>query len=60
MRQLDPQLEPNSISGSDSIPKKALGMPNVRKSYDMPIKTGKKNADQTNLGKLRTYPHPCS
>jgi hypothetical protein len=29
---------------------KALGMPNVRESYDIPIKTRKgKNADQTDL-----------
>jgi hypothetical protein len=27
-------------------------MPNIRKSYDIPIKTHKKNADQTNLGNL--------
>jgi hypothetical protein len=34
---------------SDRIPsEKAFGMPNVRKSYDIPIKTRKKITDQTN------------
>jgi hypothetical protein len=59
MRQLDPQLEPNRISGSDSIQKSSWNA-ECRKAYDIPIKTRKKNADKTNLGDLRTYHHPFS
>lgn len=30
-------------------------MPNILKSYDIPIKTPKKNADQTNSGSFGSY-----
>jgi hypothetical protein len=36
---------------------KAFGMPDVHKSYDIPIKTRKKNADQANSGRLRANHH---
>jgi hypothetical protein len=40
--------------------KKAIGTPNVYKSYGIPIKTRKEKADQTNLGSLWTRHHPRS
>jgi len=55
MRQLDPQLETNRISGSDSI-RKALGMPKVRKSYDIPGKTRKKKCRSDQFGQFEDTP----
>ena len=53
MRQLAPQPEPNAFQAR--IPsQKAFRMPNVCKSYDIPIKTSKRNGDRTDWGNLRT------
>jgi hypothetical protein len=52
MREVHPRLKPNPIPVR--IPfEKDPGMPNVHKSYDIQIKTRKKNADPVNLDNLR-------
>jgi len=54
---LTPNWSRTAFSGQ--IPsEKVFGMPNVRKSWDIPTKTTKKKCRSGQLGNLRTYHHP--
>ena len=55
MRQLNPKLEPNRISGSDSI-RKSSWNPKVPKSYDVPVKTRKKKCRSDQFGQSEDLP----
>lgn len=57
MRQLDLQLTRNRISGSDSIIK-ALGMPNIDKSYDISVKTSQEKWRSEQFGQFEDTPLP--